>query len=102
MSIRIAFDGTALRPRRTGVGYYTEHLLHHLAQEAADDEVVVVSNREIDTDVALPPEVGVVVSPRRMPRMVWMQLGAPAALKKVDADVAHFTNGMLPIATTVP
>ena len=31
--MRIAFDGTALRPGRTGVGYYTEHLLHHLAQD---------------------------------------------------------------------
>ena len=26
--MRIVFDGTALRPRRTGVGYYAEHLLH--------------------------------------------------------------------------
>jgi len=32
--MRIAFDGTALRPGRTGVGYYTEHLLHHLARTA--------------------------------------------------------------------
>ncbi len=28
--MRIAFDGTTLRPGRTGVGYYTEHLLHHV------------------------------------------------------------------------
>ncbi len=47
--MRIAFDGTTLRPRRTGVGYYTEHLLHHLAQEAPDDEITVISNRPIDT-----------------------------------------------------
>ena len=37
--MRIAFDGTALRPGRTGVGYYTEHLLHHLARTATDDEL---------------------------------------------------------------
>ena len=43
--MRIAFDGTTLRPGRTGVGYYTEHLLHHLATSAADDELMVVSNR---------------------------------------------------------
>ena len=34
--MRIAFDGTALRPGRTGVGYYTEHLLHHLAPVACE------------------------------------------------------------------
>ena len=47
--MRIAFDGTVLRPGRTGVGYYTEHLLHHLAQVASNDELIVVSNRAIDT-----------------------------------------------------
>ena len=31
--MRIAFDGTTLTPGRTGVGYYTEHLLQHLARE---------------------------------------------------------------------
>jgi hypothetical protein len=40
--MRIAFDGTTLRPARTGVGCYSERLLRHLAQEGADDEFVVV------------------------------------------------------------
>src|SRR5437763_235314 len=102
MSMRIAFDGTALRPRRTGVGYYTEHLLHHLAREASHDEVVVLSNRDVETTSPLPPTVRVAVSGRQMPRMVWMQLGAPAALHALDADVAHFTNGMVPIASPAP
>jgi hypothetical protein len=39
--MRIAFDGTALRPGRTGVGYYSEHLLHHLARVATNDELIV-------------------------------------------------------------
>ena len=45
--MRIAFDGTTLRPRRTGVGYYTEHLLYHLAGQA--DELTVLSNQPVDT-----------------------------------------------------
>ena len=50
--MRIAFDGTTLCPGRTGVGYYTEHLLQHLAREAqaSGDEIVVVSNQAIDTE----------------------------------------------------
>ena len=55
--MRIAFDGTALRPGRTGVGYYTEHLLHHLARTATNDELIVVSNRAIDTTSPLPSRV---------------------------------------------
>ena len=59
--MRIAFDGTTLTPGRTGVGYYTEHLLQHLAREveATGDELVVVSNQPIETEQPLPPHVRV-------------------------------------------
>ncbi len=37
------------------------------------------------------------------PRMVWMQtLGAAAAAAACSADVVHFTNGMVPLASPVP
>jgi len=100
--MRIAFDGTALRPERTGVGYYTEHLLHHLAGAAGRDQITVVSNQRIDTDRPLPDSVRVVSSERRVPRLVWLQMHAPALLREVGADVAHFTNGMVPVAAAVP
>jgi anaerobic magnesium-protoporphyrin IX monomethyl ester cyclase len=100
--MRIAFDGTALRPGRTGVGYYSEHLLHHLAQEAANDELIVVSNRAIDTTSPLPSRVRVATPARRVPRLVWMQTLAVTALREVEADVVHFTNGMLPLMSPVP
>ena len=100
--MRIAFDGTTLRPRRTGVGYYTEHLLRHLAQEAPDDELVVVSNRPIDTTAPLPARVRIAPVKWRMPRAVWMQMLAPRILRDVQPDVAHFTNGMLPLVSSAP
>jgi radical SAM superfamily enzyme YgiQ (UPF0313 family)/glycosyltransferase involved in cell wall biosynthesis len=100
--MRIAFDGTALRPGRTGVGYYTEHLLHHLAQAASNDELIVVSNRSIDTTSPLPTRVRVATPARRVPRLVWMQTLAVTALREVEADVVHFTNGMLPLMAPVP
>ena len=100
--MRIAFDGTALRPGRTGVGYYTEHLLHHLAQQAVNDELIVVSNRAIDTTSPLPSRVRVATPARRVPRLVWMQTLAVTALRQVEADVVHFTNGMLPLMSPVP
>jgi len=100
--MRIAFDGTALRPGRTGVGYYTEHLLHHLARIATNDELIVLSNRAIDTTAPLPSRVRVATPPRRVPRLIWMQTLASTALRQVDADVVHFTNGMLPLVSPAP
>jgi hypothetical protein len=67
--MRITFDGSSLRPRQTGVGYYSEHLPRHLAQEAGDDELIV-SNRPLDTIAPLPPHVRVVSAPWNVPRMV--------------------------------
>jgi glycosyltransferase involved in cell wall biosynthesis len=100
--MRIAFDGTTLRPGRTGVGYYTEHLLHHLSREAARDELVVISNRSVDVTRALPPQVRVASSRGRVPRMVWMQTLAPRLLRGLRADLVHFTNGMIPLWSPVP
>ena len=100
--MRVAFDGTSLRPRRTGVGYYTEHLLRHLASEVTDDELVVLSNCEVDTTSPLPETVQLMTANGRLPRILWMQACAPVALRRAGADVAHFTNGMLPVRSTVP
>jgi glycosyltransferase involved in cell wall biosynthesis len=100
--MRIAFDGTTLRPARTGVGYYTEHLLHHLVKAGADDEIFVISNRPVDTVLPLPKRVRVVTSSSRVPRLLWMQTIAPRLLRRLRVDVAHFTNGMVPLAQPVP
>ena len=85
--MRIAFDGTTLTPGRTGVGYYTEHLLQHLAREveATGDELVVVSNQPIDTQAPLPPHVRVHDGHRFPIRIGWMQLRAGRALDALRA-----------------
>jgi glycosyltransferase involved in cell wall biosynthesis len=100
--MRIAFDGTTLRPGRTGVGYYTEHLLHHLVQEGPPHDVTVFSSRPLDTTRPLPAAVRVSTSRWRLPRMLWMQTIAPRMLGRLAPDVAHFTNGMMPLTSPVP
>ena len=99
--MRIAFDGTTLTRGRTGVGYYTEHLLQHLAHEIKDtgDELVVVSNQPIDTAEPLPRHVRVHARHRFPLRIAWMQMMAGRVLDDLRADVAHFTNGMIPLGT---
>jgi glycosyltransferase involved in cell wall biosynthesis len=101
--MRIAFDGTTLTPGRTGVGYYTEHLLQHLAREVAGtgDEIVVVSNQPIDTQAPLPPHVRIHEGHRFPIRIGWMQLRAARALAALKPDLAHFTNGMMPLGSPV-
>src|SRR5262245_55653428 len=100
--MRIAFDGTALQPNRTGVGYYTEHLLHHLVEEASTDENVVVSIPPIEMTSRLPGVARLAYPPSWLPRLAWTQLRAPRMLRELGADVAHFTNGMMPVASSVP
>ena len=100
--MHIAFDGTTLRPGRTGVGYYTEHLLSHAAAQRGDDALTVLSNVPIETSTPLPDGVRTEVSGSWMPRLVWMQTQAPRALRRLRADVVHFTNGMVPLACPVP
>lgn len=100
----IAFDGTTLTPGRTGVGYYTEHLLQHLAREVAvtGDEIVVVSNQPIDTQAPLPPHVRVHDGHRFPVRIGWMQMRAASAIAALGPDVAHFTNAMIPFGSQAP
>ena len=101
--MRIGFDGSALRPERTGVGYYTEHLLRHLADAIGpDDELIVLSNCAVETTSPLPARVRVLHDAKHLPRMVWMQTRAPAMLREIHADVAHFTNGMMPLRIATP
>lgn len=100
--MKIAFDGTTLQPQRTGVGYYTEHLLHHLAANAEDSEVVVLSNRPPDLTRPLPKRTTISTAGASLVRLVWMQTMAPRLIRNAGADIAHFTNGMMPLASPVP
>lgn len=105
--MRIAFDGTTLRSPQTGVGYYTEHLLQHLLQEAdADDEFLVLSNRTVETSTCLPlngQDAPHVVDTLRFPiRNVWLQTLLPLSLRRLSPTIAHFTNSITPLLDRTP
>ena len=69
--------------------------------ENTGDEIVVVSNKAIDTERPLPPHVRVHEGHRFPVRIGWMQMRAARALEALRPDVAHFTNGMIPIGSPV-
>jgi glycosyltransferase involved in cell wall biosynthesis len=100
--MRIAFDGTTLRPGRTGVGYYTEHLLRAVIEQGAEHDVVVVSNRPLDLTRPLPGRVHVECARWAVPQLVWMQTLAPRLVARLRPDVVHFTNGMMPLVCGAP
>lgn len=100
--MRIAFDGTTLRPGRTGVGYYSEHLLHHLAALTPAPDLLVLSNRPLDLTRSLPQAVRVMNGRWRLPRLIWMHTLAPRLLRQLQPDVVHFTNGMMPLDCPAP
>ena len=60
-----------------------------------------MSNKPIDTQAPLPPHVRVHEGHRFPIRIGWMQLRAASALEALRPDVAHFTNGMIPIGSPV-
>ena len=100
--MRIAFDGTTLIPAKSGVGFYSEHLLSHLATEFGDDEWIVLSNRPVSTSEPLPEHLRVDLSGGLPWRVPWIQFTAPARLNRLQVDLAHFTNSICPLRSPVP
>ena len=86
--MRIAFDGSTLQAGRTGVGYYTEHLLRHLVDVATDDEIVVVSNRPLELSSPLPSRVQVRTTHPGVVRLAWMY-SVPYLVRLLDRRQVH-------------
>jgi glycosyltransferase involved in cell wall biosynthesis len=100
--MRLAIEITTCTSSRTGVGYYTEHLVDALLKtRAAGDDVILLSNR-------LPAEE---LTRRWSPnlrvggpgvRALWMQTEVPRMLDDAGVDVAVFPNYAVPLAAPCP
>ncbi len=95
----IGFDATTLNGAKTGVGYYTSHLLTHLLAADTEHDYLLLSNRPIDGAPG-----GRALSTRyTFPnRTVWMQGVLPALLHAERPLLCHFTNSIAPLPTSVP
>jgi hypothetical protein len=71
--------------------------LQSLAREvaASGDEIVVVSNKPIDTQAPLPAHVGFTTGIASHSDRLDAMRPPPRSLP-LQPDVAHFTNGMIP------
>lgn len=101
--MKIAFDGTVLHGRKSGVGYYCEELLKAMLAINHEDEFFVFSHQPVKLDLA--PSNGNLkfTNTLRFPiRAVYLHALLPKILDKVQPDLCHYTNFLAPIAEDRP
>jgi glycosyltransferase involved in cell wall biosynthesis len=100
--MKLVVEVTTCTSERTGIGYYTEHLVDALIATAAPgDEVALIGNREL---APLPAEkwAGRVRTGGAQIRYVWMQRDAGRMIEEAGADFALFPNYLAPLASPCP
>jgi glycosyltransferase involved in cell wall biosynthesis len=100
--MKLAIEVTTCVPSRSGVGYYTEHLVDALLEERrADDDVVLLSNCVPSPELAARWASHLHVRGPGI-RALWMQSEVPRLLAEHGVDVAVFPNYTVPLASPCP
>jgi glycosyltransferase involved in cell wall biosynthesis len=96
--LKIAFDGTVLHGRKSGVGYYCEELLKAMLAMNHEDQFFVFSHQPVELDQASANGNLKFTNSIRFPiRAVYLHAFLPQILAKVQPDVCHYTNFLAPI-----
>jgi glycosyltransferase involved in cell wall biosynthesis len=101
--MKIAFDGTVLHGRKSGVGYYCEELLKAMLAANHEDQFFVFSHRPLS--VSFPSSNGnlKITDSLHFPvRAMYLHLLLPKVLKEIDPDLCHYTNFLAPISEDRP
>lgn len=97
--MRVAFDVAPLRAAPTGVGVFAWSMAHALADELPDDDLVLLGVHE--SALAL-PEGPHRTRFRGRGYIAWLQLRAPSEVRRLHADIGHFSDGICPILPRGP
>jgi glycosyltransferase involved in cell wall biosynthesis len=96
--MRLGVEVTTCTALRTGVGYYTEHLVDALLEtREPGDDVVLWSNRPPAAELAARWSQYLHVRGPRI-RALWMQSTVPRLVSETGVDVAVFPNYAAPLA----
>jgi glycosyltransferase involved in cell wall biosynthesis len=101
--MKIAFDGTVLHGRKSGVGYYCEELLNAMMEIDHDDQFFVFSHQRLH--LTLRSSNGNLKFSNSMffpVRAVYMHALLPRILNEAKPDLCHYTNFLAPIAEDRP
>jgi glycosyltransferase involved in cell wall biosynthesis len=92
--MRVAFDVAPVREQPTGVGVFVSSMAHALAGELPAADLALIGKH--DSAVDLPEQAR---STRFSGRgyIAWVQLRAEADVKRLGADIGHFTDGVSPL-----
>jgi glycosyltransferase involved in cell wall biosynthesis len=100
--MKLAVEVTTCTAERTGVGYYTEHLVDALIATAPPgDEVTLIGNRALAPATA-EKWAGRLRTEGAPLRYLWMQRDAARMLERAQADFALFPNYLAPLASPCP
>ena len=101
--MKIAFDGTVLQGRKSGVGYYCEELLKAMLAINHEDEFFVFSHQRVTLDVAsCNGNLSFSNSTFFPVRALYLHALLPKILGRVQPDLCHYTNFLTPIADDRP
>ncbi len=103
-SMRIGADLSAIQAIKSGVDWYTHHVILNMMDMLGDgEELFLFSNREtgFEEEAARRPDVTIVRSGFRF-QEPWRQFILPAMLKKYRIDVCFFTNFVSALASPCP
>ena len=98
----IGFEASALRGRKSGVGYYTESLLAAIMRLEPGHRYVLFSNRDMGEGWRQIGSETVHVGRGFPVRAVWMQAMLPGTLRRMRPDLCHFTNYLAPLYSPCP
>ncbi|MBI2149778.1 MAG: glycosyltransferase family 4 protein, partial [Acidobacteria bacterium] len=101
--MKIAFDGTVLHGRKSGVGYYCEELLKAMLAMNHADQFFVFSHRPVKLDTGSSNGNLNFTNSIHFPiRAVYLHAFLPRILDKIQPDLSHYTNFLAPISEDRP
>jgi glycosyltransferase involved in cell wall biosynthesis len=101
--MKIAFDGTVLHGRKSGVGYYCEELLNAMLEMNHDDQFFVFSHQRLDLKFRSSNGNLNFSNSMFFPvRAVYLHALLPKILNEANPDLCHYTNFLAPIAEDRP
>jgi len=101
--LKIAFDGTVLHGRKSGVGYYCEELLKAMLAIDHDNQFHVFSHKALD--LKIPSSNGNLkfTNTVHFPiRAFYLHALLPGVLDGIQPDLAHYTNFLAPVSERRP
>ena len=101
--MNIAFDGTVLHGRKSGVGYYCEELLNAMLEIDHDDQFFVFSHQRLNLKFRSSNGNLKFSNSMFFPvRAVYLHALLPTILNREKPDLCHYTNFLAPIAEDHP